>query len=74
MQFWNDVLSAISVIPFDESSVDKAVEINSMLKRKRKQIDLADLFIAATAMNYNLPIATLNKKHFERIEGLTLVE
>ena len=74
LQFWNDVLIAISVIPFDESSVDKAVEINNMLKRKRKQIDLADLFIAATAMNYNLPIATLNKKHFERIEGLTLVE
>jgi len=74
LQFWNDVLIAISVIPFDESSVDKAVEINSMFKRKRKQIALADLFIAATAMNYNLPIATLNKKHFERIEGLTLVE
>jgi len=74
LQFWNDVLIAISVIPFDESSVDKAVEINNMLKRKRKQIDLADLFIAATAMNYNLPIATLNKKHFERIEGLNLVE
>jgi len=74
LQFWNDVLIAILVIPFDESSVDKAVEINNMLKRKRKQINLADLFIAATAMNYNLPIATLNKKHFERIEGLTLVE
>ena len=37
-------------------------------------IDLADLFIAATALTSNLPFSTLNKKHFERIEGLVIVE
>ncbi len=74
IEFWNSILATIPVIPFDESCVDTAVEINSILKRKRKQIDLADLFIAATAMKKNLPIATLNKKHFDRIEGLTIVE
>ena len=74
IEFWNSILVAIPVIPFDESCVDTAVQINSALKRKRKQIDLADLFIAATAMNQNLSIATLNKKHFDRIDGLTIVE
>jgi predicted nucleic acid-binding protein len=48
--------------------------VNSGLKRKRKQIDLADLFIAATAMTQNLSIATLNKKHFDRIDGLDIIE
>jgi predicted nucleic acid-binding protein len=56
------VLQAITVIPLDEISVDTAVTINNILKRKRKQIDLADLFIAATAVAYNLSLATLNKK------------
>ncbi|GAA4461482.1 hypothetical protein GCM10023189_37000 [Nibrella saemangeumensis] len=53
--------------------MDTAVHINGLLKKKRKQIDLADLFIAATAVAHNLPIATLNKKHFERIDILQLV-
>jgi tRNA(fMet)-specific endonuclease VapC len=64
---------AITIIPFDEISVDTAVTINSALKKKRKQIDLADLFIAATAVAHGLSIATLNKKHFDRIDTLTIV-
>lgn len=72
--FWDSILTAISVIPFDEGCVDTAMQINAVLKQKRKQIDLADLFIAATAMTNNLPITTLNKKHFERIDGLSVVE
>lgn len=72
--FWDDVLSSITVIPFDESCVDVAVSINAALKRKRKQIDLADLFIAATAMSRRMSFATLNKKHFDRIDELMLVE
>ncbi len=72
--FWDSILALISVIPFDEGCVDTAVQINAVLKQKRKQIDLADLFIAATAMTNNLPITTLNKKHFERIDGLSVVE
>ena len=74
LSFWNNVFQAIIVLPFDEISVDKAVEINSALKKKRKQIDLADLFIAATAAANNFPLATLNRKHFERIESLILID
>jgi len=37
-------------------------------------MNLEDLFIAATAKNQNLSIATLNKKHFDRIDGLTIVQ
>jgi predicted nucleic acid-binding protein len=31
------------------------------------------LFIAATALSKGIPIATLNKKHFERIAGLKVI-
>ena len=74
LNFWDNVLQAVAVIPLDEDSVDTAVSANSLLKRKRKQIELADLFIAATAMTNNIPIATLNRKHFERIDGLQLID
>jgi hypothetical protein len=51
-----------------------AADINSELKRKRKHIAIPDLFIAATAMANNLPLATLNKKHFERIDRLAIID
>ncbi len=73
LEFWNTILQAVEVVPFDEASVDVAIEINNVLKRKRKQIELADLFIAATAISSNLPLATLNRKHFDRIEQLKIV-
>lgn len=60
-------------MPFDEVSVDTAVTINSQLKKKRKQINIADLFIAATAVANNLALAILNKRHFDRIEVLDIV-
>lgn len=74
LQFWNQVLEAIDVLPYDDSAVNAAIDINSKLKKKRKQIDLADLFIAATALSNDLPFATLNKKHFDRIDGLILIQ
>ena len=74
LEFWQDVLKAITVMPFDEPIVDKAVEININLKRKRKQIAIADLFIAATAISNDLYFATLNRKHFNRIDGLNIIE
>jgi tRNA(fMet)-specific endonuclease VapC len=73
LDFWNNILHAIEVIPFDEVCVNTAVEVNASLKRKRKQIGIADLFIAATALTHNLPISTINKNHFGRIDGLEII-
>jgi predicted nucleic acid-binding protein len=74
LTFWDTVLQAVTVIPLDEATVDTAVTINNAPKRKRKQIDLADLFIGATAVAHNLSLATLNRKHFDRIDTLHLID
>jgi tRNA(fMet)-specific endonuclease VapC len=74
LAFWDNVLMVIEVIPLDEHAIDTAVAINGSLKRKRKQIDLADLLIAATAVSRKLPFVTLNRKHFDRIDTLDLVD
>ena len=73
LTFWDNVLEAIDIVPFDEASVDIAVKINGILKKKRKQIDLADLFIEATPVAHGLALVTLNTKHFDRIDGLNIV-
>ena len=72
--FWEEVLGQLEVIPFDSKIVAAATEINRLLKRKSKQTAIPDLFIAATAVENKIPLATLNRKHFERIESLELAE
>lgn len=73
LEFWENIFQTIIVIPLDEGCVDAAVRINKALKIKRKQIDLADLLIASTAIAYDLPFSTLNRKHFDRIEELMII-
>ena len=70
LPFWNNLLQKVEVLAFDKNVLKYAVHINNQLRQKRKQIDLANLFIAPTANANNLPIATLNRKHFERIDTL----
>ncbi len=74
LPFRDNLLQKIKVLPFDKDVVKVAVIINNQLKQKRKQIGIADLFIAAAAIFGNLPFATLNRKHFDRIERLNIIE
>jgi len=74
LTFWKNLLQRTKVLALDEIVAQTAVDINNDLKRKRKQIEIADIFIAATAIANNLSFATLNKKHFDRIGGLVIIE
>ncbi|TCD29249.1 type II toxin-antitoxin system VapC family toxin [Pedobacter psychrodurus] len=71
--FWETMLTNFIIFPFDSDAALAAVSIQNNLKKLRKSIDKADLFIAATAIAHNLSFDTLNQKHFEKIEGLKLL-
>jgi tRNA(fMet)-specific endonuclease VapC len=60
------------VLPFDSLSVTEAVRIYQSLKAVNQLISLPDIFIAATAIANELPLLTLNRKHFERVDHLKL--
>jgi predicted nucleic acid-binding protein len=72
-EFWNELTEYLTVLPFDKVCSDSAIEIYQELIKKNELIDLADLFIGATAITHNIPLATLNKKHFKRIKGIELI-
>ncbi|NUM77912.1 type II toxin-antitoxin system VapC family toxin [candidate division KSB1 bacterium] len=63
----------IEILPIDDSCIDAAVVIYKSLRPQNALIELADLLIGATAVSNSLPLATLNRKHFERIGNLTLI-
>jgi tRNA(fMet)-specific endonuclease VapC len=63
----------LSILPFTDSVAIKAAQIYHQLKLNNQIIEFRDIFIAATCIVNELPIATLNKKHFTRIKGLKIV-
>lgn len=71
--FWDDLFQKIISLPFDSSANRTAIKIDRQLKKISKQIDTPDLLIAACAISNGLKLATLNTKHFSRIEGLEIV-
>jgi len=71
--FWNNFFSQIIVLPFDTKTVEQAVNIYKQLKQQNRLIDIPDIMIAGTALQHRMPLATLNRKHFERIGGLQII-
>lgn len=72
--FWEEFFKDFQILPLTSKCVDAAAEVNETLRKKNKQIAFPDLLIAASAMAYNLPLATLNAKHFSRIPEIRLVD
>ncbi|MDX2247190.1 MAG: type II toxin-antitoxin system VapC family toxin [Bacteroidia bacterium] len=66
--------SQISVLPFDSETDAFAVKIFKQLKTRNKLIDIPDILIAATAVKNNMKLATINRKHFDRVGDLELVD
>ncbi len=72
--FTEKLLEPFEILPFDSDCAKKASEIYINLKTKSKIIDFPDLTIGATALSHNIPMATHNLKHFDRIDGLRIWE
>lgn len=71
--FVHSLFNEIDILNFDEVVAIKASSLYKKLKIKNQLIDFKDLFIAATAIVNNTPLATLNIKHFERVDDLELI-
>ena len=62
----------LAVLSFNEEVAKEASKIYHRLRKSNKIVEFRDIFIAATCIVNDLPIKTLNKKHFDRIEGLII--
>ena len=64
------LLNGFNTIPFNKYIARKAAQIYRDLRHRNKIIEIRDIFIGATAIYSDLPIKTLNKKHFDRIKQI----
>ena len=69
----NIVLLHVEIVAFDTEQAKMASNIFHLLKAKNKLIEFRDIFIASCAITANMPLATLNTKHFKRIDGIILL-
>ena len=71
--FWEDFFERVTVLPFGKLENKEAIAIFKQLKQDNKLIEIPDILIGATAKANKLKLATLNKKHFERVKNLELI-
>ena len=64
----------IAVINFDKEQAYIASQIFKDLKQKNTLIEFRDILISSSAISLDIPLATLNQRHFKRIEDLILLE
>jgi tRNA(fMet)-specific endonuclease VapC len=71
-QFVGMVLQAVPILPFDLAVAQIHARLWADFQRRGERIGAHDLMIAATALAHDLTVATQNKRHFEKVEGLGL--
>lgn len=67
------IIGNFTILPFTDVIATRAAMLYHHLRLSNKMIEFRDLFIAATCITHELPIVTLNKKHFDRIDELEII-
>jgi tRNA(fMet)-specific endonuclease VapC len=62
----------LEVLPIEDRVIDRAAEIYARLYQTGQLIPDADVLIAATALEYQLVLATKNLSDFQRVPGLMI--
>jgi len=66
------LFEALKVIPLDENLAERAGQLAGKLRQSGFTIGLADVVIAATAIQAEAPIITTNPRHFTPISELVV--
>jgi tRNA(fMet)-specific endonuclease VapC len=73
LAYWRERLPYYVVLFPDLEACDLWARITAQCYAKGRPRQDNDLWTAALALRYGLPLVTHNRKHFEDIEGLTLI-
>lgn len=68
----NALLAAMPHYPFDDESSRTAASLRRRLESEGRTIGMADYLIAGICITRGASLLTRNRKHFDRIESLSL--
>ena len=67
------LVASLPVLALDREAATTAAAVRQRLEGEGTSIGMADSLIAGIALANDSPLLTHNRKHFEKIEGLSLV-
>jgi tRNA(fMet)-specific endonuclease VapC len=66
------LLAAMIILPFEERAAERAARARRDLESAGTPIGMADYMIAGICLAHSAVLLTRNRKHFERVAGLSL--
>lgn len=71
-----DILALVRgrTIPLDAAASLRGGEVAAALSRQGRPIGFADCLQAGVCLRHEIPLATRNRRHFDRVTGLKLFE
>ena len=73
-QYLQAVLAPLPIIPYTEQTAREHARIWAELEAAGKMIGYYDIIVAATALERGSDVATFNRKHFDLVSGLNVIE
>jgi predicted nucleic acid-binding protein len=73
-QYLQRVLAPLPVAPYTEQTAYEHARIWAQLEATGRMIDAYDLIVAATALERGSAVATFNRRHFDYVPGLKVIE
>jgi tRNA(fMet)-specific endonuclease VapC len=68
------ILSLVRILPYTETTALEHARVWADLESSGKMIGFYDLIVAATALEHGSTVATFNRRHFESVRGLKVIE
>lgn len=68
------IFESLPIVPYTEATALEHARLWAALGSSGKMIGYYDLIVAATALEHGSTIATFNRRHFENVRGLRVIE
>jgi len=68
------VVEMLPILPYTASTALQHARIWAELEARGKMISYYDLIVAATALEHGSAVATFNRRHFQNVPGLKVIE
>jgi tRNA(fMet)-specific endonuclease VapC len=68
------ITEGLPILPYTEFTALEHARIWAELESAGKMIGYYDLIVAATALEHGSVVATFNKRHFQNVPGLKVIE
>ena len=69
-----DFITQFTVLPFDIKTAETSARIHAALGKRGENIGIPDTLIAGICVAADIPLLTLNIRHFSRITELALIK